>query len=394
MPKLSKLLSYLRKNKNQDLCIVFDLGSASVKMLIGPTITIDNLNAWNPFTWFHIETRNFELYKELDFNGEIDVNKPAFQKTIQFINKIGALLKSRAKKNDFILVGTEAFRVATNQNQLLKKIKAETELEVTVLDKQSEAFLSLLAVIYTYKNTSVGANVSEIKNGDIILLFDQGGGSTEISYHRLKNYKIINHLSLSQVGTIATRNRFFNDDDNSSSHQEHIYSISERFELVSELIEKEIDLIFDQHTDLVELSKLSGTVHAFVTGSTFRIAMEQLMKRNGKQLHCHKITVKDLEVVLKESCYELQQSDEQVKFLINLLNEPTVDSDLKNAIEEELLLIFGLPTYIKLLRRFNLKEARYSYFNLKHGVFFAKTLYGFDNTNLLTIQIEQILKEI
>jgi exopolyphosphatase/guanosine-5'-triphosphate,3'-diphosphate pyrophosphatase len=92
--------------------------------------------------------------------------------------------------SDIKAVATEAVRKAKNQTDFLLKVKEETDIEISVLTGEMEAFYDYLGVM----------NTMAVENG---ILMDIGGSSTEIVY--IKNKKVKESISLPFGAITLTR---------------------------------------------------------------------------------------------------------------------------------------------------------------------------------------------
>ncbi|WP_419769753.1 MAG: exopolyphosphatase [Candidatus Marinarcus sp.] len=95
-------------------------------------------------------------------------------------NRVIAAIKKASKLLDFepknaVCVTTAAMRIASNNQEVLKKFKEETGAIFKIIDGDEEARLTLLAIKYALKR-------EKIKSEKFIVL-DIGGGSTEIIIH-------------------------------------------------------------------------------------------------------------------------------------------------------------------------------------------------------------------
>ena len=86
------------------------------------------------------------------------------------------------------ICATAAMREAANKDDIVKLIKAETNLDVKVIDGLTEA-----RIISQYNSNSL------LPNGDRTMFIDVGGGSTEISI--IENHRFVASESFS-IGTI------------------------------------------------------------------------------------------------------------------------------------------------------------------------------------------------
>src|SRR6185369_7407078 len=116
------LQSFLSKNKGKELCVVFDLGSKASRYIIGSKLKHQDLSSWDPFTYFFSETDKNELLSYFNFfNNKIDLK--ALERTIEFINITRKKFDSFVSEQNYILVGTEVFRIASNQMEVQNLIK-------------------------------------------------------------------------------------------------------------------------------------------------------------------------------------------------------------------------------------------------------------------------------
>lgn len=95
-----------------------------------------------------------------------------------------------------LVSATNAFRIASNRDQLVKKINELLGLNVSVISGEEEARLTFL-----------GCTFENLLN-DILLVIDIGGGSTEIAYGR--NKKILSSNSL-PLGVVNLTEKYFLD---------------------------------------------------------------------------------------------------------------------------------------------------------------------------------------
>ncbi len=93
-------------------------------------------------------------------------------------------------------VATAAIRQAKNQQEILERIRANTNLQVKVLSEYEEAYYGFLAVV----------NSTSITEG---ITIDIGGGSTELTY--FKDRKLIEYHSF-PFGVLSLRQQFVKGD--------------------------------------------------------------------------------------------------------------------------------------------------------------------------------------
>jgi len=89
---------------------------------------------------------------------------------------------------EFVVVATSATREATNQDQLLSRLRGEAGIEVRVIPGMEEARLTFLGVSSAY----------HIQDR-LALFIDIGGGSTEISVGNQKEYVYLDSMKLGAI---------------------------------------------------------------------------------------------------------------------------------------------------------------------------------------------------
>lgn len=117
-------------------------------------------------------------------------NKISSARAKKFINTMKAfkLLIDVYKPEDYIACATAAMREAENKEDILRKVKAETGLNIHLIDGALEAKIIR------------SANIKAFNNSDTLtLLIDVGGGSTELSLE--KGNTLIDSKSF-KLGTI------------------------------------------------------------------------------------------------------------------------------------------------------------------------------------------------
>lgn len=127
-------------------------------------------------------------------------NKISSARAKKFINTMKAfkLLIDVYKPEDYIACATAAMREAENKEDILRKVKAETGLNIHLIDGALEAKIIR------------SANIKAFNNSDTLtLLIDVGGGSTELSLE--KGNTLIDSKSF-KLGTIRLLDEKFDKD--------------------------------------------------------------------------------------------------------------------------------------------------------------------------------------
>tara|TARA_Y200000002_G_scaffold64840_3_gene49838 strand:- start:2002 stop:2949 length:948 start_codon:yes stop_codon:yes gene_type:complete len=152
----------LKKNKK---FAAIDIGSHNCRLLISEKK--DNLVK----TVFN-SSMPTNLIKNLSYNNEF--NEKNIKKTLEILSFFSKKIKSM-NVFDYRCIATEACRSVVNPDFFIKKVKEKTDLNVEVITSSEEARLSM---------KSCRKYISKIKSFGII--FDIGGGSTELSCFMIK----------------------------------------------------------------------------------------------------------------------------------------------------------------------------------------------------------------
>lgn len=315
---------------------IFDIGTRATRLLIGDT---ENLAFRKNFGRL---TRMGEYFDEQD-NILID----GFQKTLAVLRDFLQEGESHGVKQ-YIAVGTAALRRANNRDQLLRLVEDILGLQITVLEKEEEAYLSLLSAFCHFQN--------QLVKDTPILLIDQGGGSTEISCGELRDNSF--HfwgLASLDLGTISLKNLFL-----SRANAQ----VGDSYRRTMEFVEQKIE----RH-ELFPALKSRPPVQAFGMGSAITNITGV---RGNRRQHGRVITI------------------ERMQYLINTridlyeTNQMTIDALLKNAtdhermeeLERDLLMLYGLPVYQSLLKTYHLNRVTVCGYGLRYGVFLFVALEG------------------
>ncbi|MCX7908085.1 MAG: Ppx/GppA family phosphatase [Ignavibacteria bacterium] len=133
-----------------------DLGTNTILMLIAD---VDNQGTILPIEDYHSIAR---LGEGLNLTGEIST--AALDRTISILSDYKNYIELHNVDKVFC-VGTSALRDASNSKEVIDKIKERTGFSVEVINGEFEAYLSFLGTV---------------ENNKYSVVFDIGGGSTEI----------------------------------------------------------------------------------------------------------------------------------------------------------------------------------------------------------------------
>ena len=167
-----------------------DLGTNNCRLLVGAP-TSDGFRVLDSFS------RIVRLGEGLAENGRLGGD--AMERTIAALHGCAARLRRRPVQA-VRAIATEACRQATNGREFLHRARAETGLHIDVISSREEAELALESCTPLLRGS-----------GRRALLFDIGGGSTEVAWVRLREDggrpELIGTISL-PVGVVTLAERF------------------------------------------------------------------------------------------------------------------------------------------------------------------------------------------
>ncbi|BCJ90822.1 exopolyphosphatase [Terrihabitans soli] len=149
-----------RTGRRQDaLYAALDLGTNNCRLLIARPI-------WDGFRVVDAFSRIVRLGEGLGASGRL--SSDAIHRAVEALKVCRDKIKARGVKRAR-LIATEACRLAENGEEFSQRVFAETGLQLEIIDRQSEARLAAL-----------GCAPLADPNADGVLLFDIGGGSSEL----------------------------------------------------------------------------------------------------------------------------------------------------------------------------------------------------------------------
>lgn len=126
--------------------------------------------------------------------------QPISSEKIFLLEKVLIDYKEIMYKHDvkhIIATATNAFRIASNSQQIIQEIKAKLGIDIKIISGEEEAYLSFLGA------------TSGITDKNKFLVIDIGGGSTEIIVGSAQN---IEYRKSFQIGAVSGTENFFNSD--------------------------------------------------------------------------------------------------------------------------------------------------------------------------------------
>lgn len=334
-----------KKNVNEALCVIIDIGTKAARILVGPK----NLSKeqWERKDFFN-DSILTHLGVDIGSSGILSLESNALQRIIDFVHLYYQDLCSLVSDEDIIVFGTAAFRWIKNREEIRTYFQIQTKLKLNVLSQYDEAYFSLCSVISTH-NMRRNNRTKPPSSEDVIMLFDQGGGSMEIAYTTM-DFQNVGLHSFDDLGTLALRTRFFR-----------------RKEIQKETFEEQFhklqQYIHNRLAEWSEYPKVQGKkIHAYALGS----AAGSLFSCTNFEAHNRVIKKKTLVERIQKST-EILCTDAT---LANLLYSEDYDqiAEVRKQDEERFLAVYGLPVYVEALNKFRLEEFSMCGYGLRYGV--------------------------
>jgi exopolyphosphatase/guanosine-5'-triphosphate,3'-diphosphate pyrophosphatase len=176
-----------------------DLGTNSIRMLV---VRLNPNHSYTILTRQKLQVR----LGEGEFDDE-EITPAALDRVVIVAKKFVDLART-FNAEEFVAVATSAAREASNQNELLHRIRQEAQLDIRVISGREEARLIYLGVVS-------GIHIGDRK----VFCIDIGGGSTEIAVGNAQDY---NHLDSFRLGAIRLANLYpCSDEKGTVSPEEH-----------------------------------------------------------------------------------------------------------------------------------------------------------------------------
>jgi len=191
----------------------------------------------------------------------------AIQRNFESLQRFKNIV-SENRVDQLFVVGTMGLRFASNAKEFISLVKKEVGLNIEVLSGKEEARLSYLAIAS-----------DPAMQAENILIFDTGGGSTELIFGN--SSKITKRFSLN-IGAVQPTEKFLHCDP---------VTITELFEMLeflnSEFSKSKLDLAVDK------IIGIGGSV------TTMAAISKKMDKFDGNKIHNSKITLEEVERQIK-----------------------------------------------------------------------------------------------
>lgn len=256
------------------------------------------------------------------------INPAAIQRTIDTLVEYKELCGEYSVKT-INVIGTEVFRHARNANDVIKRIKEDSDLDVEVLSGEEEAEYSFLSAI---------PDVSG--NEEKFVVLDIGGGSTEII---AGNKKIRTFSESLKIGAVSLYERFIHHDPPNNSEIE-----SARREVRNLLRDINRRDIFRANMTVVGIG---GTV------TTLAAVHLKLNKFDPEKIDGLELSKEDISNLFENLCR--MSCDKRLEL-----------KGMEKGRED--IIVTGTALLIEILEYFELELLRISTKGVRHGYFISK----------------------
>ncbi|WP_082794714.1 Ppx/GppA phosphatase family protein [Acetobacter malorum] len=183
------------RSAEDELFAALDLGTNNCRLMVAAQTA-------GGFRVIDSYSRMVRLGEGLHHTGRL--GEPAMERTLDALRACAERVGRRPIKN-IRAVATEACRRAVNGSDFLNRVRTETGFHINIISAREEASLAVESCANLVHNPRFGP----VRNR--ALLFDIGGGSTEIAWVRVdaprQTHELIGYLSL-PVGVITLSEQF------------------------------------------------------------------------------------------------------------------------------------------------------------------------------------------
>jgi exopolyphosphatase/pppGpp-phosphohydrolase len=334
---------------------IIDTGTKATRMLIGDTERLlHNGFNFDLFTNFGWKTNMGSwLPPHEGKTSSRDIPLEGTREVIDRLLELRSIARNRGVEH-VVAVGTAVWRLAANRDELRRHIYDMTGVHITILQKADEAEYSFLAALMSCREY--------YRPGEGILFIDQGGGSTEVACGEYTIDGITRFFGLESLdlGTVILRNRFV---ANPRRHVRRCY----------EEVRDESVRMVEAHDFSRTLVPVRGRLNVcFAVGSAISCATG---KPSNRLQHGEVLSTESLEAHCKRVIDKYIKGDAEAadayerRSIGSLMREhagPAFDADLD--------MVYGLPVYAAILRKFQLSNLIMCGCGLRYGIFFAQAL--------------------
>lgn len=319
---------------------VLELSTKAVKLLIGRDEETIRTATRFDFNNFIRDAAKPETGKGLDSQNVM--NMEYFRgRVLPVIRRMKQ--KMRSEGVDVVYtVATAAYRTAKNRDEVIECIRREAGINVRILSKKEESVSTMFAygISSRYK--------LEIQKSKHSVMVDQGGGSTEVSVFNQGELEGSYSINL---GTTALRNILTKDIPPTTLLVDAFKKSDQMLRERMVAFTKNMNTTMQTNEDTFCVSVGSAITHA--TG-----------KKNNASQHDSILNCEQIAEKIDNLTARLQEKFNTVGDLVRWEQQMTGD-----AIDDMLTLRMGLPMYLLLMERFNIKQIHVCGTGLWYGIY-------------------------
>ncbi len=391
--KKERLDAFFEKYEGKALSAVFDIGTKAGRILVGPK-EMPSKQEWNASSFYN-HGEAFYLGKEVHpFHRTLDLeNSKAFINILNFIKEYRDLLVSKGvDEKEIVAIGTAVFRWLANRDDVVEKIKKETGVRLIIVGEEKESLVSMYSIVYTYNfSMSEKLGTRKFEKDDVVLLIDQGGGSTEVSYFFPTDINKFGVSSIDECGTVALQKLYYtlNSDDLESrtAPTSNFTTLTQQFERLDRFVDKTVEN-WKGYPELAQKNIIAYAMGSAFSGSMPRPPWSESnpkRRRNNFTTHNMGLSKIRMEELIQEYSEKIDDNLEEVCDLYNLLEKN--DNAITRKMESQLTVSYGLPVYLKIMEKFNLRDISFCGFGLRYGIYIYKHVFKGD---LEELEIESL----
>ena len=324
---------------------IIELSTRAVKWLTGDQQEIVN----NSFDYSYFKRCGYrvEMGQLLDANNNINVSK--------FIKDVlpQILLSKQELKNNGVnyvrCIATAAYRDAVNKEEIVSLIKQEVGINVKILSKADEADMTLFAYNFSTKNAN------EFRKAENVILIDQGGGSTEVSY--FYNQELVKSVSF-EFGTTKMTEYLFS----CKSNMKDAFDACDKY-----FVEKIDDLLLSEFGEY----KAVKNYYCVIVGTAATAALGHDIP--NRFVHDRELSKNDIDFCISTKQQYFLQSYEDLDSLKKVIYFGRSEED--GYVSKDLCCRLGLPIIVAIMNYFGVTKTHISGTGLWYGAYY-KMLYG------------------
>lgn len=333
------------------LGLVLDVGTRAARAMVGPKQLPGD-------DWHRRLFYNDSLLTNLGLavdqaRGVLPVDHPGFLEVARYAGRVRErLLAHGAAAGDMVATGTAIFRWLDNREEVLQRFEEISGLRPLVLTEEQEGALALAALKWTH-----GFRLGDRQRpgpSDALVLFDQGGGSLEVSWITPDGEQG-GVRSFDQLGTIALRERLFSDDQACTVQERHARLVAD--------IRQELRA-WQGHAELH-----GRAVHPYAMGS----AITRLVRGSSHQIHNRHVRLGRIRGVLEGTLAAVVDQQPSMEVLrARLVEEDRQGSRVRRgdgSLDAQLVLLCGLPVYAAAMEHLGIEGLRICGYGMRYGVF-------------------------